>query len=612
MIVAVYLANESAEIESRTRRLEETTQSLAALLARLEVTLNMIPTEPDQTLAPNVQYSSVLVNRFYPDTSLRVTDSPIPLPSLIYSLVSEGNFYVAGSAMFSGDVSFYIPEEDEVVTLQDLVRAVARMNKQGECALSECENAGIVGGECECVCIGDTWSGETCETNTCAGHGTWNNITGQCVCDDFYDPGTYCQTPLCINGIIDGNDVCVCDYGYIGTACQNGLPTCAETCQGKCIGGICVCEDFMMGANCQYNCTAGGIHDGRCFFQLENTGYDICRSLHGRTVCYCGGGYEATGTDLLLKSALCDNCEIEDIDMSTCCAPGVVCASTYECTTDTCCAGIDEQIDCLSAGCLWCDTGYCGLEMFDTCSGNISAGSPVQWSSSVLNCSTESLFPDECSAYTRAEYLSIYDYFSGSVDSNKKAREYINSIEWPMRQIANASEYGKTFYLEVLDETLIAEICAGKRSFLGVVEKVKYTSADVLGIVCLGADAQLFTLDQQPPVEARYSVGMNLVYLGSSGYSCIAPSMSTQPAKMAAFTMASTKIPSDAALGISLTAHSFGVEIMRALCEDVYVDLNTHTIGSSTSVLSVSPIYNILHWSTVGTPLQVRPIRHIV
>ena len=215
--------------------------------------------------------------------------------------------------------------------------------------------------DCICNCY-DKFFGPLCQNYSCSqdtdcsGHGTCDQVTKQCNCEDGYKIAincsfdntackniNYCSNNgicyhndemcscfsgwfgndcSCKNNCVHGTcpqtaDTCVCTQGYTGTDCSIAPPDCPNNCSGHgtCTGGKCSCTQGYSGTDCSIapsdcpsNCSGHGTcTGGKCSCTQGYSGNDCsvapsdcpnnCSS-HGTCTggkCSCTQGY--TGTD---------------------------------------------------------------------------------------------------------------------------------------------------------------------------------------------------------------------------------------------------------------------------------------------------------------------------
>ncbi len=195
------------------------------------------------------------------------------------------------------------------------------------------------------ACVADA----VCTADSCGGHGTCDDSSGQvvCTCDVGYE-GQACDA--CAAGYHDdGQGGCVADETCQANTCS-GHGACDDS------GGapVCTCDAGYAGLNCS-QCAEGyqdNDADDTCLegcdlAALDCSGHGQCSDLSGIAVCECDEGY--TGLD-------CAGCEAgyQDNDADGTCEPG--CA-----LVDLDCSGHGQCSDTSgSARCL-CDDGWTGL-----------------------------------------------------------------------------------------------------------------------------------------------------------------------------------------------------------------------------------------------------------
>lgn len=526
------------------------------------------------------------------------------LPPLQVSLEVTKGAVFEKEALFSSDVYFYVPGEG-YLTLQDVIRVIKEINSRGDCSDIACVH-GIVSSDCTCTCF-DHWTGTDCSERLCS-DGTWDALNEACVCEEGFDPLYDCTVPLCSNGGLQTQDGCVCPAGTAGVFCEIIEPSCEDACQGTCIGGSCVCDDFQVGDQCEYNCSASGIRDGHCFFELSNTGYDTCATFQKATVCYCGGGFEKNlENELLVKVGMCFNCEADTLDLASCCKPGKDCSRQRMCSTEACCSSQMTASDCSAAGCAWClEDSQCVLSRDVQCPFNAVLLAPrTIWSSEVLQCQSDGQYQDECSYDIKQTYLEIYEYFEqNDTTGSVTAREYVNSLPWQRRNVLDASQIGRTFLLGVSTENSSISLCPGL-SYVGIVKQFEYSGAVQMGIVCDERDATIFSYKARPPCDAYSGEGLLLGFYINSIHHCLSDRM-VQQNKLDSYTDSSSNVHLDAVIGVSLNTYFTSMLSMQNVCANTRFDVNNGTfisISSTSSYLSVHPSSQLI-WSTQPSGVQ--------
>jgi len=191
---------------------------------------------------------------------------------------------------------------------------------------------------------------EKCTRQSCSGHGSCDDSSGQvvCTCEQGYGGGD-CSS--CASGYQDNdsNGTCRPDCASAGLECGA---------HGQCddSGGLaeCTCQEAYSGDECQ--ACADGYQDydrdGTCLPRCENSGLDChhgrCEDAGGEAQCLCDEGY---------AGAECDGCAsgYQDNDDNGTCLPscdnsGLVCGPRGRCDDS------GGEAECI------CDTGYAGTE----------------------------------------------------------------------------------------------------------------------------------------------------------------------------------------------------------------------------------------------------------
>jgi hypothetical protein len=243
---------------------------------------------------------------------------------------------------------------------------------------------------------------QTCEADSCSGHGSCDDSSGKIVCtceagfggdrcetcaagyqdndqDGSCQPGCAHQTLGCgVGGDCDdssGAVSCVCHAGYVGDLCEScdsgyqdndGDGSCLPTCavmeldcgpHGHCddSGGVaqCACDTGYTGDSCM-RCAADyqdNDGDGVCEPGCSNPefncgGHGDCDDSSGSVSCVCEEGY--TGD-------LCNLCAAgyQDNDLDGACLPDCQTAG-LDCPTHASCSDLSGTATCV------CDTGYTG------------------------------------------------------------------------------------------------------------------------------------------------------------------------------------------------------------------------------------------------------------
>ena len=186
----------------------------------------------------------------------------------------------------------------------------------------------------DCICNCESkFSGPLCQNYSCSqdtdcnGHGTCNQVTKQCNCENGYKAAINCSfdntkcenlnycsnngycTDIggvcvcfsgwfgndcscknnCVHGTCPQNaDTCVCTQGYTGTDCSIAPSDCPSNCSGHgtCTGGKCSCTQGYTGTDCSIapsdcpnNCSGNGTcTGGKCSCTQGYTGTDCSTS----------------------------------------------------------------------------------------------------------------------------------------------------------------------------------------------------------------------------------------------------------------------------------------------------------------------------------------------
>jgi hypothetical protein len=247
---------------------------------------------------------------------------------------------------------------------------------------------------------------DSCQPNSCNGHGQCDDSSGQvvCDCDEAYS-GDHCELcaagyqdddadgtclPDCASAGLDcgdhgqcstasGTAACVCDTGYTGQGChlcddgyqdEDGDGSCLPDCtsagldcgdHGQCSTAsgtaACVCDTGYTGQGCHL-CDSGYQDedgDGSCLPDCDTvapdcSGHGQCSDASGQVVCICDDGY--TGDDCAACAA-----GYQDEDGDGSCLPDCATAG-LDCGAHGQCSDASGQAQCV------CDTGYAG----DDCS----------------------------------------------------------------------------------------------------------------------------------------------------------------------------------------------------------------------------------------------------
>ena len=215
------------------------------------------------------------------------------------------------------------------------------MQGDGSCVC----NPGFIGQTCDNCAPGLGWtpnSSTACRLGpglisigegiyvACSGHGTLNNVTGQCTCD--------------ANMTGPGCEVQVCEQDQFGEECSGTCRDCAPG-QGECDGagttfgtGACRCKDNYSGAECR-QCKPG--FTGRFCNITCPVGSDLVCSGHGTCVndgialnnnnqagtCNCVPGY--SGNDCSIENATLKSC-LKSSSSASCTGRGT-CQNGNEC-----------------------------------------------------------------------------------------------------------------------------------------------------------------------------------------------------------------------------------------------------------------------------------------
>ncbi|XP_033745589.1 uncharacterized protein LOC117331103 [Pecten maximus] len=273
----------------------------------------------------------------------------------------------------------------------------------------ECSGNGLCDTNGECVCdFNDGFKGDKCDKpgcpgwpENCMGHGSCNEVTGECQCDSNWKQPA-CAIPECPNDCNNDPDAqCLEPPG-------GGIPRCfncssnkmGDACEYDCFHGVgvrdangnweCECDSCYSGTTCnllcngQGSCTGNGTCD--CGFNgyrgsLCDThgcpGYDVDCSGHGNCggshSCICDAGWTGIGCH---KGACSNNCTGQGtcIDTLTLTTPYCSCDANYfgsaceyictngsmangTCVCDPCFDGLECETECSNRG--TCTNGIC-------------------------------------------------------------------------------------------------------------------------------------------------------------------------------------------------------------------------------------------------------------
>lgn len=201
---------------------------------------------------------------------------------------------------------------------------------------NDCSNQGIChNGTCFC---NNQFKGVDCSQyedpcpNDCSGNGVCDDILGKCVCKEEYVGQACEQWVYGVGGPLEdpcrnecsGNGVCqyqtednvtgaaaIVEWDFkngsepsgkaIGCVCPEGTsgPDCKSVCQsgcngnGRCIGGVCACDEGFAGEGCQWK---------KCPYDCNDNGY--CRD----GVCMCKEGYNGDDCGMFTDEAMSYKC----------------------------------------------------------------------------------------------------------------------------------------------------------------------------------------------------------------------------------------------------------------------------------------------------------------
>ncbi len=214
----------------------------------------------------------------------------------------------------------------------------------------------------------------TCQADSCSGHGTCNDSSGNvlCQCEQGYD-GTDCSS--CAAGFHDSDGSCVMDQGCMVDTCS-GHGSCDDSTGAL----VCTCDYEYTGQRCD-ECADGyqdNDQDGTCnetcsTADLDCNGHGNCNDESGKAVCDCDTGYsgmECEGCSAgyhLSDQGYC----VQDLTCqeNSCNAHGTCDDSLgfVHCTCD---------VEYTGANCENCAVGYQDNDEDGTCELNCAAASP--------------------------------------------------------------------------------------------------------------------------------------------------------------------------------------------------------------------------------------------
>lgn len=328
----------------------------------------------------------------------------------------NGNYDVGGTLFVENDI--IIKTDNGPISIISYIDAVSAATTNTTCLL-QCDNGITNIGDCTCSCYSG-YTGLTCSIPVCPNGNI--NINNMCVCNNgySYEPFVGCTYKVCEYGTYnDEHDICICNNGYTGIACDTVKVD--DTCD---IISGCNCDTGMYGINCEYNCTINGIFDNKCFFSVINYGIDTCHYIGEQWVCVCGGGYVPYSNSIIKVVVYGVDPLIPPLPIV--CGIGSIPSITDTCTSTSCCESYDSSI-CSIYGCLYNTTSNTCYHQSET-----TQSYSLYWNTLTIDCTSDNITDYQwqyvlCrSIHSRSIYLSMYDNSTDVVD----IRTNVNSYAW--------------------------------------------------------------------------------------------------------------------------------------------------------------------------------------